>query len=485
MTDFTNVSFRTGMVLVALGMMLVTVSCSREQLAAGVIGRIGKYDYSPSVIESGNVRQFWWCGLAQNPTRSSQTTDAILYESVNLTTGETEGPLTVLAETKGAWDSVFLCNPKVIGGSFDNPLGDGQSFQYAMYYVATSDGITNNIGVAFSHDGINWKKYPEPVIRKSSASGYGVGQPAVYNSDHKAAISMFYEDSNPITHHVAATSNDGVHFTVQGTLTTIGLNPDNPEPTWGDMAYDPTSGYWYAIYNSPIRDPTTTGGEAERGSYGVTLYKIPNDSLLTGSTPWQELHTIDSNMTGYESNHLAAFVRDLNGNINIGAYPTLDIYITVTNPQPSWNASPANVAKGATPDSWDIAPVQWAPGNPLMELRRYYNGTVHEVTTGWVTTSADFQQGSLLGHLYESPQQGATVPFYACKNGSKNYFVSLDKACEGQRILGKNGYGYAQPDKSLNLVAVYRCSTKQDHFVSLDSKCEGETTDELLGYVLP
>src|SRR5258708_3251187 len=119
---------------------------------------------------------------------------------------------------------------------------------------------------------------------------------------------MFYEDSNPITHHVAATSNDGVHFTVQGTLTTIGLNPDNPEPTWGDMAYDPTSGYWYAIYNSPIRDPTTTGGEAERGSYGVTLYKIPNDSLLTGSTPWQELHTIDTNMTVYESNHLAAFV---------------------------------------------------------------------------------------------------------------------------------------------------------------------------------
>jgi hypothetical protein len=485
MTDFTNVSFRTGMVLVALGMMLVTVSCSTAQLGAGMIGRVGKYDYSPSVIQSGNVRQFWWCGLAVNPTRSSQTTDAILYESVDLTTGETEGPLTVLAETKGAWDSVYLCNPKVIGGSFDNPLGDGQSFQYAMYYVGTSDGNTNNIGVAFSQDGITWKKYPQPVIRTASRNGYGVGQPAVYNSDHKAAISMFYEDSNPTCHHVAATSNDGVHFTVQGTLTTNGLNPDNPEPTWGDMAYDPTSGYWYAVYNSPIRDPTTTGGEAERGSYGVTLYKIPNDSLLTGSTPWQEFHTIDTNMTGYESNHLAGFVRDPNGNINIGVYPTLDIYITVTNPQPSWDASPANVAKGARPDSWDITPVQWAPGNPLMELRKYYNGTSHVVTTGWVSASGGFTLESSLGHIYEGPQQGATVPFYACKNGSKDYFVSLDKACEGQRILGKNGYGYAQPDKSLNLVAVYRCSTKQDHFVSLDSKCEGETTDKLLGYVLP
>jgi len=474
------------MVLVALGIMLVTTSCSETGLGRGMIGRgDGKYDYSPSVIQSGNVRQFWWCGIAVNPTLHSQETDTIQYESVNLTTGETVGPLTVLAETRDAWDSMYLCNPKVIGGSFDNPLGDGQSFQYAMYYVATSDGSTNNIGVAFSKDGINWKKYPQPVIWASSASGYGVGQPAVYNSDHKAAISLFYEDSNPITHHVAATSNDGVHFTVQGTLTTNGLNSDNPEPTWGDMAYDPTSGYWYAVYNSPIRDQTTTGGVAERGSYGVTLYKIPNDSLLTGSTPWQELDTIDTNMTGYESNHLAAFVRDPNGNINIGAYSMLDLYISVTNPRPSWDASPASAAKGARPDSWDIAPVRRTLGNPLMELRKYYNGTSHVTTTGSISASGGFTLLSSLGHIYKGPQQGATVPFYACKNGSKDYFVSLDKACEGEKVLGKNGYGYAQPNESLNLFAIYRCSTKRDHFVSTDSKCEGETTDELLGYVLP
>jgi hypothetical protein len=63
------------MLLVALGMMLVTLSCSTAQLGAGMIGRVGKYDYSPSVIQSGNVRQFWWCGFAVNPTLSSQETD--------------------------------------------------------------------------------------------------------------------------------------------------------------------------------------------------------------------------------------------------------------------------------------------------------------------------------------------------------------------------------------------------------------------------
>ena len=420
--------------------------------------------------------------------KPSQITYSIQYESIDVVLSKVKvGPMTVLAETPGTWDSVYVCNPKVIGGIFVNPLGDGQTYAYAMYYVATADGVTNNIGVAFSKDGISWKKYPQPVIRTThSAPAYGVGQPAAYNSDQHAAISLFYEDNDfPTVQHFAATSTDGVHFTLQGRLTMNGLNPDDPEPYWGDMAYDPTSNYWYALYGSPIRAPATTGGVAEQGSYGTVLYKIPNDSLLTGSTPWQELHTIDTNLTGYESNHLGSFVRDVNGNINIGAYPTLDMYMTVTNPQPAWNAAPSVAGYSAGSETWDISPVQWVPGSPLMPLNRYYNGISHLVTTGWVSPSGGFKLESSLGHIYESPQQGAAVPFYGCKNGSKDYFVSLDSACEGQRILGKNGYGYAQQDASLNLVAVYRCSTKQDHFVSLDPKCEGKTTDELLGYVLP
>jgi len=475
------------MVLVALGMMIFTVGCSDAPPGRGMIGRAEKYDYSPSVIQSGNVRKFWWCGIAVNPTRTSQETDTIQYESFNLATGETEGPLTVLAETKDAWDTVYLCNPKVIGGSFDNPLGDGQSFQYALYYVATADGAgtNNNIGVAFSNDGIHWKKYPQPVIRKSSDIGYGVGQPAVYNSDHKAAISMFYEDSNPISHHFYATSNDGVHFTVQGELTTNGLDPDSPQPNWGDMAYDSETGYWYAVFNRPWRALSTIGGVREEGQLGIELYRIPDSALLTGSTPWQQLTTIDTNKTGNESNFLAGFVRDFYGNLNVGSYPLIQMYVSISNPQPAWDKSPADAAKSASPSRWDLAPINWTPDRPLLPFQRYFNGTVHEVTTGWVSPSANFRKESLLGHLYESPQQGATVPFYGCKNGDRDYFVSTDSACEGHRILGKNGYGYAQPIAGLNLIAVYRCSTSHDHFVSPDAKCEGQTVDGILGYIVP
>jgi hypothetical protein len=77
------------------------------------------------------------------------------------------------------------------------------------------------------------------------------------------------------------------------------------------------------------------------------------------------------------------------------------------------------------------------------------------------------------------------VPFYGCKSGQEDYFVSLDMGCEGQRILGKDGYGYSKPVSGLKLVALFRCSTGHDHFVSQDPKCEGKTTDELLGYVVP
>ena len=90
-------------------------------------------------------------------------------------------------------------------------------------------------------------------------------------------------------------------------------------------------------------------------------------------------------------------------------------------------------------------PMEWVPdlGAPS-PLNRYFNGNVHEVTTGWVSPDGSFQLQQLLGHLYINPLQGATVPFYGCKRGQTDYFISLDISCEGQRILGKQGYGYSE-----------------------------------------
>jgi hypothetical protein len=437
------------------------------------------YDYSPSVIQTGNMEQIWWCGQGINPNQASQFSDSIQYQTINLSNGKHSAPIPVLEETPGAWDAVFTCNPKVVEGVFTNPLGNGKNFTYAMYYVALGYTGNNSIGVAFSNDGQSWKKYPKPIITPRNSESYGVGQPAVYNTDQHQAIRMFYEDD--YIHHIEAISSDGVHFTVVGELTKNGLDPATQ--IWGDMSWNPQDGYWYAAYDEDLRNPATTGGVIERGQYSIKLYKIPEDSLLSGATPWQLLKSIDTNLTGYESNFIPSFVRDQYGNIVSG--PGIPMLTSISNPPPAWNADSGEAGLAGDTGLWDIGSYTWTPGNPLLPFERYFNQTTYEVTTGWIDPKGGFTKQMTLGQLYESPQNGASVAFYGCKTGSLDYFVSLDHYCEGARILGLDGFGYAAPVAGLNLEAIYRCKTATGHFVSMDAKCEGQTTEALLGYVLP
>ncbi len=459
-----------------------------EHLPAGSFaGRDSAYDYSPSVIQSGNLLQLWWCGNDDNATDRTQLSDGIEYESVDLATHAQVGPFAVLGETQGAWDSVYTCNPKVVRGSFVNPLGNGATYTYAMYYAATDslEGLNNSIGVAFSNNGTSWKKYPNPILSIAKKGVYGVGQPAVFNADGGSTIRLFYERIDPVNAHLEAISTDGVHFQTLGVLTTQGIDPNNPQPSWGDMAYDPATGSWYAGFNLPLRSTSTTGGFLERSQYGIQIYRIPDASLLTGATPWELVATIDTLLTGYEANFIPGFVRDAYGNLNFGSQPSVQIYTSISNPPPPWNSTPYQAGFSGHIDKWDISSVPWSRSQPLKGLNRYRNQAVHEVTTGWVDPNGGFVLESTLGHLYPTPQQQATVAFYGCKEGATDYFVSLDVNCEGSRILGVNGYGYSEPVAGLNLVPLYRCTTATDNFVSREATCEGSATGKLLGYALP
>jgi hypothetical protein len=459
--------------------------------SAAVVGRPGAYDYSPSVIQTGQVQQFWWCGQAQNPSNSSQISDTILYESIDLATGKHDGPYVALAETPGAWDSAYTCNPKVVKGSFSNPLGDGQTYTYALYYVATDKmtGSSNSIGAAFSNDGMIWKKYPVPVIPTTNPNGYGPAQPVPFNSDGKQAITLFYEDDTPplpANHHWQAVSTDGIHFSTSGLLTTNGLNFPTPYEAWADMAYNTQDGYWYALYNVPYRNPLTTGGVGESGQGGFQVYRIPQGDLLEGKTGWQEMKTFDTVLTGYESLFLPGLLRDGFGNLYLDPTGTTEVFPSFSNARPAWNTQLSEVAQQAAPPSWDISQIPWTIKDAtLYELKRYRSGTSHLVTTGWIDQSA-FTLESTLGRIYPSPQAGgATVALYSCKMSSTDSFVSLDPSCEGQYIAGLDGYVFGKPPSGVGSVAIYRCSTNGDHFVSNDSGCEGSHTDELLGYILP
>lgn len=452
-----------------------------------VVGRYGRYDYSPSVYQSGTLQQFWWCGRAQNPALSSQDTDAILYESIDTHTHQTVGPKVVLAETPGAWDAQYTCNPHVIRGVFTNPLGDGKVYSYAMYYVGIKLGTNNSIGAAFSNDGIVWKKYPTPVIPSISPSGYGAAQPVPWNADQKQAITLFYEDddpSGPPNHHFQAGSTDGIHFTTQGVFTRNGLDPNNPNPGWGDMALDPTGKYWYATFNLASRAASTTGGVLEAGSLGWQLYRIPQDALLTGTTGWQLVKNFDTNLTGYEVIAGAGILGDSFGNLYPGDQMTL--FPAVSNPETPWNDSSEAAGQSASTSLWDIIAETWSPTDKTqVDLNRYKNGTTHLVTTGWTDPTGDFVLEESLGKLYVAPTNQAVAPLFGCKTGDHDYFVSLASDCEGQRILGINGYLYSKPVPDLKLTAVYRCATTTDHFVSQDVQCEGAVSQGLLGYIVP
>jgi len=487
---------RSGILFSALCLLAALAGCGTGQTPGTFVGRPGRYDYSPSVIRTGNEIRIWWCGMAKNPANPDQDSDSIQYETVDTATNQKSDPVTVLAETPKTWDNVFTCNPRIMRGTFVDPLGDGQTYTYALYYVATASGagLANNIGVAFSNDGIHFKKYPQPVIVSNTPNFYGVGQPSLYNVDGKSHLLMFYEVLEGPAYHVEAESNDGVHFTTVGPLTQRGIDPNNANPTWGDIAYDPVTRYWYAAFNLPVRDPHTTADTQESGQYGIQIYRIPGDSLLNGSTPWQLMATFDTNRTGYESNFLAGFEKDEFGNLTTELSPKLRFFPSITTPPTPWDADPAAMASAGNLINWDIGSMVYDPAETTVTLKRYRHGGDYETTSGYIDPGSRLVADATIGHLYSSPQGGATTPFYNCKSGDKDYFVSTDARCGGKLVVGLQGYGYA-PSPALDSpasyasegsVAMYTCaSLGGGHFISTDQACGGQGTGSLLGYALP
>jgi hypothetical protein len=109
-----------------------------------------------------------------------------------------------------------------------------------------------------------------------------------------------------------------------------------------------------------------------------------------------------------------------------------------------------------------------------------YNGGFHWVTTG--SAPSGYGLEGTLGYLINAGPD--TNPLYGCIQNS-DQFLSKDRGCEGQTLLGLEGWIYDDPPPNVATVAVYRCSVPgSDHFAADDPKCEGQHTDGLLGYAL-
>lgn len=477
---------------VCAGLLVCAPAHASTAVGPDVVGTTGYYDYSPSVIQTGTQQDFWWCG-----DQPGHTVDTILHERKSDPSHVAIAEHAVLQEgPAGSWDDTYTCNPDVIEGTFVNPLGDGVTYTYAMYYVGFGSAPTadNQIGVAFSSDGDSWTKYPGPVIT-SPYSGvyYGAAQPNV--SYVGGVLTMVYEYQEGPNQHIEATSTDGVHFTVVGTVTASGLRRarlswvgHSPRvggtfaplftSTWGGAAYDTSDGKWYvAVNDDPFRPVSTTGGVQERGQSGVTLYSTTD--LLAGT--WTQLDTVDTALTGYEDNFIAGILRAPDGTV-YQQPGGIWLYVSTSYPRPAYNAGHAQLGQSAAFNNWDIGSALYTPGSPLRQLIRVHHNAQHDtaVSGGWYDPYYT-PESINLGSVYEAPTGDATVPLYLCKAFTTDYIPTTSSGCFGQALVGLLGYIFATP--GANRIAVYRCTVPNiGDMLSLDPACEGQQVDGLLGY---
>jgi hypothetical protein len=501
------------------------------------------YDYAPTVVQQGTVQHYYWCGYGTHPsatytltgdgktyTGGGGRTDNIYYRSYDTATHQWQqsAPQEVMWPSADAkygsaaqnyWDSAFTCNPSVITGNFSY---DGTVYHQALYYVGArceyvggtnpvNCGIHNSIGVAFTNDWVHFTRYadangvPRPVLSWPCAYGYGYGQPSVYNLDGAGGIRMFFarshsdrptEPGKPAdcaggADYRIADSTDGVHFGTAQVLSTNGIT-EGRQPENAAFAYDKDEHDWYlaAEFGSYQVGSTTVA------LHGFSLYRLSGNDLTSGAASWQKLTTVDTVRTGFAANFIPTITRDRFGNVNIdGLYPDIQISYSMYDPRLPWSDTTGVPADRKTRAMhWDISQVNWEPGHPLVDLQRYYSSHLdrHVATTGHIdTTEFALEDASKqLGALYEAPNpaDGATVAMYLCKfESTYDYFVSAQPDCEGQQMVGWEGYGYAPDASASGKVPLYRCIARGRHFVSNDPNCEGLTKDPgvqnyLVGY---
>lgn len=164
---------------------------------------------------------FVFCGLLLGAFAISDS--AALSGSLEVCVPISQNP--VFGPAKGnVWDNEDIATSFVVfNGTY-----------YNMWYTSYSDTNSNvsGIGFAYSPDGINWTRYPSPVLMHS-AEGWDSGN--VFEPDviwNGSTYLMYYSATNTtsISSSIGlAASADGVHWQ---------KNPSNPILTPGPGAYD-------------------------------------------------------------------------------------------------------------------------------------------------------------------------------------------------------------------------------------------------------
>jgi len=196
------------------------------------------YDYAPSVMVENGVYRMWWCGSA--PSGPNPYLDHIwMAKSVDGL----------------KWTGIGIALPPEPLALISDPSVIRVGNTYFMYFTGTRDsgGSYNEIYLATSSDGENWKKYPDnnspkPILSLDNlATGYGIGQPSVLFRQNR--FWMYYTD----------TTREGGGLFLASSLDGITFVPENGgkrllATNSADVKYSETLGLFVMVHgNSPSK----------------------------------------------------------------------------------------------------------------------------------------------------------------------------------------------------------------------------------------
>ncbi|KYK28631.1 MAG: hypothetical protein AYK23_00155 [Candidatus Proteinoplasmatales archaeon SG8-5] len=174
--------------------------------------------------------------------------------------------------------------------------------EYEMWYTGTN-GRGDWLLYANSTDGINWNKWPEPVMTKESDLRYSKGRICFSTVAYDGEYHMWYSGFDGSRHRTLyANSSNGIYWERLGLAVNTGINGENDflQAMWCSAIITPNeTKLWYSGYagdgkyrilyaNISMAD-YQTGLEvnwAPSTSTDILHYEICRANSLSGLTPW-------------------------------------------------------------------------------------------------------------------------------------------------------------------------------------------------------